>query len=195
MSVTTFLWGGGAPLPTVESFTPRKTDWWNQYVTQLGWNREAVDELSRASKAILGLLPDPISWGTGARPFRGLIAGAVQSGKTSSMIGVTAVALDQGFRIVVVLAGGKDDLRQQTARRFNTLLLRQSDPIPGAPGLQTLPPSVGNRPLGGFALPFAQDAHQFNLLRIKMWQALGRDQPVVLVVKKNVASLEDVRAH
>ena len=92
------------------------------------------EELEATSCRIVEALPDPVNWNDAPTPFKGLVVGAVQSGKTASMIGVAAVALDQGFRIAIVLAGLKDDLRRQTARRFNSQLLRQNDPVEGLPG-------------------------------------------------------------
>jgi hypothetical protein len=141
---------------------------------------------------IVGLLPDPRAWGDHARPFRGLVVGAVQGGKTASMGGVVASALDHGFRLVIVLAGGKDDLRQQTARRFNTQLLLQSDVLPGRRDVRTMP--TVDRPLGGFALPMKDDAHLYAPLYLRAHGALLGGQPVVLVIKKHVAALESCRA-
>ena len=48
-----------------------------------------------------------------------LVVGYVQSGKTMSFTGLTALALDNGYRIVVYLAGSKNNLRDQTADRLN----------------------------------------------------------------------------
>jgi len=106
------------------------------------------------------------------------------------MIGVAAVALDQGYRIVVVLAGLKDDLRRQTARRFNTQLLLQSDPIPGTDRFRTLDAPEGPGPLGGFGLPFYYDANYVPALQIHVERVLARNEPCIIVVKKNVTSLQ-----
>src|ERR1043166_325235 len=127
-----FLWGMGPPVPDPGTFRPRSTRWWTQYRSGLRIGAVGTAELARSSRGIAALLPDPTKWGARPNPFKGLVVGAIQSGKTSSMIGVAAVAMDQGYRIIVVLAGGKDDLRRQTARRFNTQLLLQSDRIPDA---------------------------------------------------------------
>ncbi len=107
------------------------------------------------------------------------------------MIGVSAIALDCGFRIIIVLAGTKDDLREQTALRFNTQLLRKRDQI-GGTGLWTLPPGPPGLP--AFSLPYDVDAHNFRLLHIRIMGALQTGEPVVLVIKKHVASMDAVRA-
>jgi hypothetical protein len=191
---TAFLWGGGTAAPDVEAFHPRRDAWWSQYSDQLAgsMSKEARAELRRAARTIVGLLPDPLAWGARARPARGLVVGAIQSGKTASMMGVAATALDHGFRVVVILAGGKDDLRRQTARRFNTQLLLQSDRIPESGGSRTAP--IRPQPLGGFGLPFAQDAHQYGLLYPEAQKVLDRGEPLILTIKKNVVSLQEVRS-
>jgi hypothetical protein len=111
------------------------------------------------------------------------------------MIGVTAVALDEGYRIVVVMAGGKDDLRQQTARRFNTQLVRQRDEVPGVPGAYTLAPGETERPNGGIALPFSVDIHQWAPGFLRIRSALAKKEPCIFVIKKNMASLAAMRAY
>jgi len=61
---------------------------------------------------------DPI---IGTRPPRALLYGRIQSGKTVSMILTSALALDNGFRVVVVLTTDNVALVRQTASRFKDL--------------------------------------------------------------------------
>jgi hypothetical protein len=188
-----FLWGGTRAAPNVRRFTPKASVWWQQFVNQSNYSEAAIAELRRTSHEINALIPDPVAWKGAPRPFRGLVVGAVQSGKTSSMIGVSAIALDQGFKLLVVLAGGKDDLRQQTARRFNVQLVRQRDDIPGLPGGITVPLNAPDRPNGGMALPYSVDVHQWAPGFIRVRQTLRRGEPCVFVIKKNLASLAVMR--
>lgn len=189
-----FLWGGPEPKPSPAKFVTRSTSWWEQYAATLKMGTGAITELQRTSRDIVSLLPDPQQWNDAPRPFRGLAVGAVQSGKTSSMAGVTSVAFDQGFKIAIVLAGTKDDLRQQTARRFNTQLVRQRDEVDGIQGAFTLPANVKNRPLGGIALPYSVDIHQWAPGFIRVREALKKSEPCLFVIKKNTASLNSMRA-
>ena len=48
----------------------------------------------------------------------GLIAGYVQSGKTLSFTNVIALARDNGFPLVIVIAGNKDSLLTQSHQRL-----------------------------------------------------------------------------
>lgn len=54
-------------------------------------------------------------------PPASLLYGRVQSGKTVSMILTTALCLDNGFRVVVVLTSDNVALVKQTAQRFKDL--------------------------------------------------------------------------
>ncbi len=51
----------------------------------------------------------------------GLLYGRIQSGKTAAMIVATAMAIDNGFRVVIVLTSNYEKLVDQTASRFSVL--------------------------------------------------------------------------
>jgi hypothetical protein len=61
---------------------------------------------------------DPI---IGDRPPTALLYGRVQSGKTAAMVLTAALALDNGFRIIIVLTADNIELVRQTASRFKDL--------------------------------------------------------------------------
>jgi hypothetical protein len=50
---------------------------------------------------------------------RGLVIGNVQSGKTTSFTSLSAMAMDGGYQILIVLAGTTNFLRKQTQKRMN----------------------------------------------------------------------------
>lgn len=58
---------------------------------------------------------------TAGRCPTGLLYGRVQSGKTAGMIAATALALDNGFRVVVIVTANNVTLVKQTATRFKAL--------------------------------------------------------------------------
>jgi hypothetical protein len=57
---------------------------------------------------------------TGSSPT-GLLYGLIQSGKTASMIVTAALAIDNGFRVIVVLTSNNVKLVEQTSERFEVL--------------------------------------------------------------------------
>ena len=52
-----------------------------------------------------------------------LAVGYVQSGKTMSFTGVTALAKDNGYRVIIYLAGTKNNLLDQTQKRLRKDLI------------------------------------------------------------------------
>ena len=55
-----------------------------------------------------------------------LVVGYVQSGKTMAFTGLTALALDNHYRVVVYLAGSKTNLLDQTSKRLKKDLIKES---------------------------------------------------------------------
>jgi Z1 domain len=187
-----FLWGNRFHEPT--SGAPiADGEWWRQYTERLRISPSALAELSESSRRLMSFLPPAVRDPSYPSPVRGAVVGSVQSGKTAHMLAVTARALDAGYRVVVVLAGLKDDLRAQTARRFNVQLLRQRDPLPKNRGGFTLSEADSNKRVSALAPPYFLDCHQWPSFHIKMGQAISRGIPVVSVIKKNQASLSNMR--
>lgn len=80
------------------------------------WEQQQVDSVAAESLKVLRNLPDPLQ----SFPFqgRGLVVGYVQSGKTANYTAVAARAVDAGYRMVIVLSGIHDSLRNQTQNRL-----------------------------------------------------------------------------
>ncbi|MFE2018556.1 Z1 domain-containing protein [Streptomyces sp. NPDC059499] len=107
--------------------------YWNSYEQTLrrkGWSDAAVSSLDEASHAVVERLSDPTR--TEAYGARGLVVGYVQSGKTANFTGVTAKAIDAGYRLVIVLGGTLNLLRGQTQRRLDMELIGQENILRGA---------------------------------------------------------------
>jgi hypothetical protein len=58
---------------------------------------------------------------------RGLVVGFVQSGKTTNFLSVIAKAADEGYRLIIVLAGMTNSLREQTQERLLESLVSYTD--------------------------------------------------------------------
>ncbi|KQX78835.1 Z1 domain-containing protein [Streptomyces clavifer] len=107
--------------------------YWNSYERTLrrkGWSDAAVSSLDEASHAVVERLSDPTR--TEAYGARGLVVGYVQSGKTANFTGVTAKAIDAGYRLVIILGGTLNLLRGQTQRRLDMELIGQENILRGA---------------------------------------------------------------
>lgn len=85
------------------------------------WSGAAVNNgensLRSVSRTLIQLLPDPQA--NSVFNAKGLVLGYVQSGKTANMAALICRAADQGYRLVVVLAGLYKDLRSQTQNRLD----------------------------------------------------------------------------
>lgn len=103
---------------------------YEQLLRRKGWSDAAVSSLDEASHAVVERLADPTR--TDAYGARGLVVGYVQSGKTANFTGVTAKAIDAGYRLVIVLGGTLNLLRGQTQRRLDMELIGQENILRGA---------------------------------------------------------------
>lgn len=93
---------------------------WNRYKKYLEnvkhWNSRVTSNLGKVSDEILDLCGDPKG-----EDFliRGLVLGNVQSGKTANYTAICNKAADTGYRVIIVLAGTTENLRQQTQERLD----------------------------------------------------------------------------
>ena len=77
---------------------------------------EVKNDIELHSTHILGRCNNPQEWGDDKQ---GLVYGMVQSGKTASMMTLMGLASAAGYRIIIVLSGDKESLRNQTQKRIN----------------------------------------------------------------------------
>ena len=99
--------------------------YWKAYVRHLrtvnNWPEESIGALNDSTGSVVERLSDPCR--TKAYQSKGLVVGYVQSGKTANFTGVIAKAADAGYRLVIVLGGTLDILREQTQRRIDKELI------------------------------------------------------------------------
>ncbi|KRA31223.1 MULTISPECIES: Z1 domain-containing protein [unclassified Nocardioides] len=74
-----------------------------------------IDEIDDASTKVVAQLANPALEGLSKK---GLVIGYVQSGKTANYTSVIAKASDAGYRLVIVLSGTFENLREQTQTRL-----------------------------------------------------------------------------
>jgi hypothetical protein len=107
--------------------------YWTSYEQKLrdkGWSDAAIASLDEASRAVVERLSNPEQ--PAARQAKGLVVGYVQSGKTANFTGVSAKALDAGYRLIIILGGTLNLLRAQTQRRLDMELIGQENILRGA---------------------------------------------------------------
>lgn len=89
------------------------------------WNKDMIQSLDVSSSAVMSRLAPPKS----KVPFKikGMVIGYVQSGKTANFSAVISKAIDEGYKLVIVLAGMHNILRKQTQARLNEELFRPKE--------------------------------------------------------------------
>lgn len=99
--------------------------YWNHYSEYLSeqrrWDPVAVAKLDAATDHVIERLSEPTR--DEAYQAKGLVVGYVQSGKTANFTGVVAKAIDVGYRLIIVLTGTTEVLRDQTQRRLDMELV------------------------------------------------------------------------
>jgi len=76
-----------------------------------------VEKLDQTSSLILSRMEDPLR--DGAWDRRGMVVGNVQAGKTENYTALLTKAADAGYKLVIILTGGHENLRCQAQLRLN----------------------------------------------------------------------------
>lgn len=106
-------------------FLTKKADfdmqYWDRYRKYLlidkGFSTRVVNTMDDVLDTLTDLLGDPSR--NIAYKRRGLIIGDVQSGKTANYTGLICKAVDSGYKVIVLLTGTIEKLRQQTQQRID----------------------------------------------------------------------------
>jgi hypothetical protein len=149
---------------------------------------QVIATLDNVTGRILGLLENPLKDGQWYR--RGMVVGHVQSGKTANYTGLICKAADAGYRLIVVIAGIHNNLRNQTQLRIDEgfvgrdsarLLSKKDERFIG----------VGRFDQTRRPVTFTNSVRDFNK---QMATSLGislqsLNEPAVFVIKKNSSTL------
>jgi hypothetical protein len=94
--------------------------YWDRYKKLLAekhFSSQVISTIHGDTDRTLGMLENPLKDGPWSR--RGMVVGHVQSGKTANYIGLICKAADAGYRLIVVIAGVHNNLRNQTQKRID----------------------------------------------------------------------------
>lgn len=121
----------------------------------------------------------------------GMVVGHVQSGKTMNYSSLICKAADAGYKFIVVIAGDKNNLRNQTQKRINEYFI----------GKDAIGNSVGvgisdKNDRAKMPISLTTESSDFNKKDAeKNSQGINFDNvvtPIVLVIKKNYRTLENI---
>lgn len=170
--------------------------YWNRYSQLLvsrDFSSQVLATLDSVTDRILGLLENPAKDGEWDR--RGMVMGHVQSGKTANYTGLVCKAADAGYKVIVIIAGIHNNLRNQTQRRIDEGFIgldstgRLGRHVPA----QTLV-GVGRFDSRRRPNSFTTSQRDFNKaiadsISIPLQNLV---EPVVFVIKKNSSTLRNV---
>ncbi|HEX4467310.1 MAG TPA: hypothetical protein VH025_08985, partial [Solirubrobacteraceae bacterium] len=184
--------------PPAETETAAERTWWERYASNLttsgipNVSRQVIEADSRyiVERGVLGAgEPRDARWPDG-RVRRGLVMGAVQSGKTASMLGVAAICLDADVDMVVVLGGTRISLWRQTIERVG-LQLDRADLGSSAERARhrLLVPSLDAALSDD---PSQTPARLYDISQPQLRRAVQSRRPLIAVVMKNAHHLRAI---
>ena len=171
---------------------------WSRYRTYLEqvkhWNPRVTGNLGRVSDEIVDYLGDPKS----DAPFqrRGLVLGDVQSGKTANYTAICNKAADTGYRVIIILAGMMENLRQQTQERLDAEFSGRMSQYLLDPKqeIENVPVGVGKYGQEKQIATFTSVTKDFdkNILRALKLSLHNVNTTVLFVIKKNKSILNNL---
>lgn len=169
--------------------TPYYWDRYRAHLVEKQFSGQVIATINDVTERILGLLENPLKDGPWDR--RGMVVGHVQSGKTANYTGLICKAADAGYKLIVVIAGIHNNLRNQTQIRIDEgfvgrdsarLLSKKDDQFIG----------VGQFDRTRRPVTFTNSVRDFNKAAATgLGIALQNlNEPAVLVIKKNSSTLK-----
>ncbi len=177
--------------PRIEPF------YWDRYrklLLQNGLPKDVVIATDKVTDKILSRLGNPkkeVPWDR-----RGMVVGHVQSGKTANYTGLICKAADAGYRLVIVIAGIHNNLRNQTQARIDEGFIgrdtgksqaRKKNGGKHIIGVGHFDPNRTPVSLTNTPKDFNKDTASTNTSEIDSYKV-----PVVLVIKKNHRTLANL---
>ncbi len=171
--------------------------YWSRYRRLLnltGLPKSVIDATDEVTDRVLDRLGDPSNTNPWSR--RGMVVGHVQSGKTANYTGLICKAADAGYRLIVVIAGIHNNLRNQTQARIDEGFIgRDTGRLAHANKAQRQKIiGVGTFDQREFPVSLTNTLRDFNKATATTnTSQIGQyNVPVVLVIKKNSSTLKNL---
>jgi hypothetical protein len=171
--------------------------YWSRYRKLLnlkGLPKSVIDATDEVTDRVLDRLGNPKNLSPWSR--RGMVVGHVQSGKTANYTGLICKAADAGYRLIVVIAGIHNNLRNQTQARIDEGFIgRDTGRLAHANKAQRQKiVGVGTFDQREFPVSLTNTLRDFNKATATTnTSQIGQyNVPVVLVIKKNSSTLKNL---
>ncbi len=166
--------------------------YWDRYrllLEERGLSSQVLGGLENVTDRILGLLENPGKSGRWDR--RGMVMGHVQSGKTANYIGVVSKAADAGYRVIIIIAGLQNKLRNQTQQRVDEGFIGFSST---STGHKRHAMGVGRHDSRRQPVAFTTSHKDFHkgIAQSLNLRLENLTEPAVFVIKKNTSTLRNL---
>lgn len=177
------------------SMTDGYFDRYKRYLRRQDFSEAVIEQMESDCSRVLKQCANPeLTLNVTERKKKGLVVGDVQSGKTANYLGLINMACDYGYKIIVLLAGMTDSLRQQTQSRVDTGFIGAvSDTLSDAE-IAYVGVNDDAQIQQNYAVPLTNNENDFVKFVKKNLNATSGDfnKPIILVVKKNTSVLNQV---
>lgn len=167
---------------------------YKQLLLKKGLPKSVIDSTDAVTDKVLDRLGNPRDLSPWSR--RGMVVGHVQSGKTANYTGLICKAADAGYRLIVVIAGIHNNLRNQTQARIDEGFIgRDTGRLAHANKAQRQKLiGVGQFDQREFPVSLTNTLRDFNKATATTnTSQIGQyNVPVVLVIKKNSGTLKNL---
>ncbi len=174
-----------------------KHDYWSRYEDYLreekDFDEDTITVLKRSTEEVLGYCANPTPKVGEVKKRKGLVVGDVQSGKTANYMALINMACDYGYKLIIILAGLTDSLRMQTQERVDEGLIGAISNTIGSNNIIYV--GVGSLKKERYAVTLTNLDKDFKRESMSALNNTSADynKPVVLIVKKNKSTLENVK--
>ncbi len=177
----------------------RKHSYWERYedylLTEKHFDFDTIEVLKRSTEEILGYCANPTPQLNETKKRRGLVVGDVQSGKTANYMALINMACDYDYKLIIILAGLTDSLRAQTQERVDEGFIGAVSNTIGSEKVKFT--GVGETKRERYAVTLTNIDNDFRKESLSALNSTTSDynKPVILVVKKNKSTLENVKQY
>lgn len=167
---------------------------YEDYLKDKDFDESTIQILKKSTEEILGYCANPTPKVNEVKKRKGLVVGDVQSGKTANYMALINMACDYDYKLIIILAGLTDSLRRQTQERVDEGFIGAVSNTIGSYDIKYI--GVGNLKKERFAVTLTNLDNDFKKESMNALNNTSADynKPVVLVVKKNKSTLENVKS-
>lgn len=168
---------------------------YKEYLRNDEFPEDAIEKMEKSTEKVLSYCADPENRSRSLNTRKkGLVIGDVQSGKTANYLALINMAVDYGYKLVIILSGLTDSLRIQTQIRIDSGFVgAKSDSIGDSEFEMYM--GVGTSEERHYAIPMTNQ--QLDFVKFKRANSnFSRSdfaKPVIMVVKKNKGILTQMK--